>query len=499
VLLYPLPHIYSGDAVTIQVLPFVPELLTPENVDVTVKLNGQALAGGVLDGRKLSGQPAGVFEWVWDTTGQEGTHQITVVLDEADRIQIGDENPSNNQITLTTAVQPSDARPPQEADATWVSAETTCCFVHAVSGTAAYRDLPDLVAQVETAVRQASSTLQEPAAGKLDVYFIDKVIGQGGYAGSAMVVSYLDRPYMGQGTYQTLVHELVHLLDRQFAPQRISFLAEGVAVWVTGGHYKEENIDERMAALVQIGKYIPLPQLIDDFYPVQHEIGYLEAAGFVSYLVQRNGWERFRSFYTDVTADDAPTLSQAVDVNLQIYYQVTLSQLETEWMAYLERIRPSREAVSDLETTLRYYNVMRAYQQQHDPAAYFLTAWLPLPDKVRQQGNPADLTRHPSAEINVALEAMLLSADQALRRGEYNRANVLLDSVERVLANEDFLDPLSLNYRHIVRAAHQMGYEAQQIQIVGNQAQVWVTRPYKTDLIQLTLQLQNQDWVILSR
>lgn len=500
VLLYPLPHIYSGDAVTIQVLPFVPASLVPENVDVSVRLDGQPLASGVLDGRKLSGQPAGVFEWVWDTTGQEGPHQITIILDEGDRIQIGDEDPDNNQVTIATAVQPIAARPPAETNATWVSAETNCCFVHAVSNTAAYRDLPELVTQVEMAARQASSALQEPPADKLDIYFVDKVIGQGGYAGTSMVVSYLDRPYMGQNTYQTLVHEMVHLLDRQFAPQRISFLAEGVAVWASGGHYKEENVDERTAALVQIGEYVPLAQLIDNFYPVQHEVGYLEAAGFVSYLVQRDGWERFRSFYTDVTADDAPTLSQAMDVNLQIYYHTTLSEIEGEWKGYLERIRPSYTILTDLETTLRYYNVMRIYQQEYDPAAYFLTAWLPLPDKVRQQGNPADLTRHPTAEINVALEAMLYSADQALRQEEYNRANVLLDSVERVLANGGaFLDPLSLNYRHIVQATERMGYEAQQIRVEGNQAQVWVTRPHKTTLIQLSLQLQNQDWVILSQ
>jgi hypothetical protein len=44
-----------------------------------------------------------------------------------------------------------------------------------------------------------------------------------------MVVSYVDRRYAGGGLHELLVHEATHILDQQFAPQRISFLAEGLA------------------------------------------------------------------------------------------------------------------------------------------------------------------------------------------------------------------------------------------------------------------------------
>ena len=165
-------------------------------------------------------------------------------------------------------------------------------MVHVVSETAAYRDLSSLLIEVENAFQHSSAILSEPINKKYDVYLVNRVIGQGGYAGNSMVVSYLDRHYASTGLQQVLIHEAVHLLDRQFAPGRITFLAEGVAVWASGGHYKPENIEQRAAALLEIDRYIPLSALIDDFYPVQHEIGYLQAAGTVVLCGSTSGYFR---------------------------------------------------------------------------------------------------------------------------------------------------------------------------------------------------------------
>ena len=203
-------------------------------------------------------------------------------------------------------------------------------------------------------------------------------------------------------------------------------------------------------ALVALNQYIPLAQLIDNFYPVQHEIGYLEAAGFVNYLIDTYGWPQFKQFYTAVTAEDAATMSQAMDLNLQQQFGITLTQAEADWLAYLASLPEDRAALLDLQTTIRYFNVMRRYQRFYDPTAYFLTAWLPYPGSLQTEGNPADLTRHPQAEINVTLEAMLQAADTALRTGDYNKANVLLDSVTRVLDNDGvFIDPLAASYLNL--------------------------------------------------
>lgn len=497
--LYPVPQIYTGDKVTFQVRPYIPNNVNPDDVTVTVFVDGLEIGSGNLSDRSLSQDAYGLVKWAWSTDDQAGTHQVQVFVDLNDTIQVGDEDPNNNHITFPVVVYDRDLLPPSEANAAWVMSETACCRVHVVSGTAAYRDLPDLLVEVETAVKQAAARLNEEPQRKLDIYFVDRVIGQGGYAGSDLVVSYLDRDYTGILLHQVLVHELVHLIDQQFAPQRISFLAEGIAVWASGGHYKPENLDQRAAALVELDHYVPLTTLVNDFYPVRHEIGYLQAASFVNYLIEKYGWTQFREFYSNAQVDDAPTAAQALDLNLQIHYNQTLASLEAEWLAYLNGLKWDATAVADLETSLYLYDIMRQYQQQYDPSAYFLTAWLPYPGEVRQNGTPADLTRHPQAEINITLEVMLQAASQNLLAGNFNRANVILDSVSRVLnTNGSFQDPLAENYRRIVHQAIAQNYQVQAVDLSGEKAQVWATRAGSDVLVPLTFSLKGQDWQLLN-
>lgn len=495
--LYPVPNIYAGDRVTFQVIPQVPENIVVENVSVHVTVDGQDVAAMQLGWGSLASRPQAVMEWGWQTGDIAGEHLIQIVLDREDVIQQGDENPDNNSVTLTIPVLSKSARPPAERNATWVSTETDCCHIHVVSGTAAYRDLPDLTVLVEKAVEEAAKQVGAEPEKKIDIFLINKVIGQGGYAGDGMVLSYLDRMYTGEGLYETLVHESVHVIDRQFAPQRISILAEGTAVWATGGHYKPEDLYQRTAALIKLGEYIPLAALADNFYPVQHEIGYLEAGGFVKYLVDTYGWTSYRNFYSNVSEENAASPSEALSNGLQTYYGKPLPVMETEWLNFLAQLELDDIAVQDLATSIRFFNVMRQYQTQYDPTAHFLTAWLPNPDEVVERGNPADLTRHPRDEVNITLETMLYAADSAVRAGNYNRANVLLDSITRVLENEGvFIDPLATNYLNIVRTAVEMGYEPQQINLNGSRAEVVALKSDSTNLDAFKMALQGQDWVL---
>ncbi len=497
VYLYPSPNIYSGEKVTFQVLAHVPANVKPADVTVHVLVNYQDVISGTLDAVNLEGGGVGLFEWAWDTTGEPGEHLVHVILDRYDTLQTGDENLDNNMASLPVTVLDRSTLSRSEQNAVWITTQTNCCVIHVVRGTAADRDLDELIAVVETAVQQAAAKLDVQPNRKLDVYLVDRVIGQGGYAGYSVVVSYVDRSYANNGLSQVMVHEMVHILDRQFAPERISFLAEGLALWASEGHYKPENIDERSAALVATGHYVPLAELIDSFYPVQHEIGYLEAGGFVKFLIDSYGWRQFRQFYSDVTAEDAATLSTAVDLNLQKYFNVTLASAETMWLNYLAELPLDPVTITDLETTVRYYNVMRRYQQRYDPTAYFLTAWLPHPETVEQKGNPADLTRHPQDEVNITLEVMLYAADTALRAGDYTQANLLLDSVTRVLDNDGaFIDPLASNYLQVVQAAAEFNYEAQQVALTGNRAVVTATPKGTTDLIELTVILSGSGWML---
>jgi hypothetical protein len=357
--------------------------------------------------------------------------------------------------------------------------------------------LAQLLTTVDAAFSEAASQLGEPFDQRYDVYFIDRVLGQGGYASGGMVISYLDRNYTGGGVYEVLVHEAVHLIDHSFAPNRITFLAEGVAVWATGGHYQQEDLGRRVAALIETGDYVPLAELIDNFYPTQHEISYLEAGSLIDYLVKVYGWELVRDFYSDTTVFDGVSLSNAADVNFQLYFNKTLAEIEADWLSYIVDLPRDAQETADIQTTIRFYNVMRLYQEKFDQTAYYLNAWLPVPAELERQGITADFIRHPETATNIALESLLISANTALRAREYERANALLDSVIRVLDNDGtFLDPLAGNYLDIVRTTSAMNYEVQQINVDGTLATVIVTRPSKVDLIQLNLILQNNSWVL---
>jgi hypothetical protein len=385
-----------------------------------------------------------------------------------------------------------------EAEASWVAATSECCVIHVVSGTAAHRDLPQLIDHVDDAFRQASAKLSEPLASPYNIYFVDRVLGQGGYAVDSIAISYLDRDYTGGGLYEVLVHEAVHLLDQQFATGRTTFLSEGLAVWVAGGHYHQEDLDQRMTALVELDDYLPIQEVIDNFNIVQHEIAYLEAAGLVNYLIETYGWDHVKAFYSDASPADAATQSAAVNLHLVRHFDKSIVQVEEDWLAYLEEQPRDLSAKINLQKTLRYYDVMREYQLEYDPTAYYLYAWLPAPEEAEVLGTTADFQRHPEFKTNIVLESMLQSASVALFRGDYELVDALLNSVQRVLNNDGrFLDPLANSYLDIVLAVEDFGYEVQQIGLQGNEATVLANQPGKQELTQLKIiQNSNQSWIL---
>lgn len=499
IFVYPVPEIYEGDAVTFLVRPAVPDFVDHTAVGVEIKVGDVLNLSTTLTTNNLAGSPSALFTWDWQTQGQVGEHEITVTIDPADLIVAGDEDTTNNEVTLTVPVRPASWRPAREQGAEWLTAETECCVLHVVRGTAAHRDLGLLQEMVEAAVQQASATLGVSPLAPLHFYLIDRVIGQGGYAGSTIVVSYLDRNYVGEGVAELITHEAVHILDQQFAPNRLSSLAEGLAVWVTGGHYKPEDIDQRVRALREMSLYVPLPQLFDDFYTQQHEIGYVQSAGFLNFLVQRYGWEPVKAFYTGATANGAGSPSQIVDGALQTHFGQTLAEIESEWLAYLEDLPRDEQAVADLLVTLRYYNLVRDYQLQFDPTAHFLQAWLPSPRELEERQLTADLNRHPSTPLNITLEVMFLAVDRALRGRNYGEATLILDSIERALDNDGvFVDPLGMDYNRIVIKLAAVGVEVHQLELDGNQAIAMVTEGRRANLREMSLYLRNRTWVLIN-
>jgi hypothetical protein len=495
--IYPVPQLYSGDQVTFQLVAYVPPIIDPANVMVNITANGTPVVQDRLFGRNLGGETVGLYTWAWDTTNLQGDVVLEFALDPENLIDVGDEDPANNIYSTVVTVEPARNRPVSENEQEWVLGEGSYADIYVVTGTPAHRDLKQLIEATDSAFAAAIERLGLQPQRRYTVYFINRVIGQGGYASSSIVVTYNDRRYSGGDIQQVLVHEAVHLLDQQIAPNRVSFLAEGMAVWAAGGHYKPENLDTRSAALIETGLYVPLAELADNFYPIQHEIGYLEAAGFVNYLVAQYGWPAVRDFYASTELKGYSSVSAALDANLQAHFGKTLNQLEQEWQAYLKNVPYDPKAAPDLLTTVRFYNVMRRYQMTYDPTAHFLVAWLPYPSEMRERGITADLTRHPESEMNIVLEVMLHAADIALRTGDYEKADVLISSVERVLDSGNFLDPLALSYKEIVQKATTAGYEVQRIEMNGNEAAVFVNTYLRPTLTQLNFARTQSAWILL--
>jgi len=497
VILFPVPKIISGDRVTFQVQPYVPEEIPVENVGVDIYVDGNIVSSGKLDGRNWEGNAQGAYEWVWNTSGTAGRHDIRVVLDSQDLFKDGDEDPSNNETTFSVRVGKSSEQPLEERDASWISAETDCCTVHALTRTAAYRDFPELLTLVDSAISEASSRLNEFPQEKIEIYFVERTIGQGGYAGSEMVIVYNDRPYIGGDLYELLVHESTHIIDRQFAPQRINILSEGVAVWAAGGHYEKQDLQRRSAALLAINGYIPLAELANDFYTSNHEIGYLEAGAFIDYLVSRHGWANVREFYSNTSIADGATDADALNANVERYFDMSLSEMEAAWLEQLAAIPLEEDDIAELQTTIRYFETARTYQKEYDRTAYFRTAWLPDPVDVVESGNAADYQRQPDTETNFTVELMLRSADRAIHEKDFARANVILDSLERFLKKEGAtVDPLVANYQNIVHTAVAFGYEPHEVTIEGYVAEVLATTATGTRLFTLDMGLRNGDWVL---
>lgn len=496
VVLYPTPRLYVGDQVTFQISPHIPPGVAPGDVAVRISLDGEVLVDNRLNRPNLGGAVTGLYEWVW-YIDQPGDYHVTVELDPRDEIKAGDANPANNIVQLTVSAAPVstsvDAPPPH----IWRTLTAANANIHVVTGTAADRDAEQLTALVEQAVARAAAILGVTPAQPVEIFFIERILGQGGYAGSAMVITYADRNYAGGGLYEVLVHESIHVLDNRFEPpDAFRFITEGLAVWGAGGHYKPESLDQRAAALLmETDHYIPLATLIDDFYPAQHEVGYLEAGALVAYLVPRYGWERVRDLYSSLRQPPGVPESLVMDTAFQAQLGKTLAQIETDWHTYLRQQPRDPNAAADLLTTIRYYDVMRQYQQQYDPTAYFLDAWLPTPGVLLERELTAEVTRRPTAEVNVALETMLEAADMALRQAQIARANALLDSVERVLKNNGaFVDPLAVSYLELVRLTANLGYEAQTIDIADTMAIVMARSPNNPILRRFNLSLSGQTW-----
>ncbi len=457
VLVHPGPLLYSGDTVSLEVVAD-PSCVTWQKASVAVyadSANSSPLATAEVGTYGLGARAEATFTWIWDTTGRVGP-QTLVVRATAPAV-------APAVVTVTVNLLPADQRPQPEAVARWQTAQSACCIFHYLSQTAAARDLAQIEAEGDQARTRVEAKLGVTETRKLDVTLISRLLGHGGFAASGITLTYLDRNPVGNHLLTILTHEQTHLLDQQLARTKPALMTEGMAVYVAGGHFKpNENLPQRAAALLALGRYLPLGDLADNFYPAQHETGYLEGGAFITYLVDTYGWERYKRFYGSFKSGlpDRRMLDEALQAN----FGKGLGAVEADWLAALRALPPAPDEVENVRLTLYLYDSLRRYQRQDDPPAHYLTAWTPDTADAIRRGLTADYIRGPRAAESVALEAMLAAAQSRLEANDFPTTETLLDSINAVLdAHNLFFDPLAASYLQIVSVAAASGYEVQTI------------------------------------
>ena len=489
--------LYVGDLVSISVIS--PQGIRMPGGSVTFTLvepQEQHLGSTLFGDWGIGGRSQATLIWGWDTHGlAAGEYTLQYSIDTLDY-----------SFTDTLTLLPAEAMPAMLTGTRWAQAVTECCVVHYITSTAAQRDLPGLLVLVDQQADHATQAMGIQFTEPMVITILPRVMGHGGFTSSEVYVSYLDRNYAANSWEMVVHHEMIHMLDGRLGGDlRPTLLVEGLAVYLSGGHYKPEQLLPRAAALLPeyTGLFIPLETLAEDFYAAQHEISYLQAGALVQYLVETYGWEMFSSFYRDIHPVPNGSQVDALQAALQVHFGQSLAELEQSFIAYLRLQSDASSWQQDVVLTVSYFDTLRRYQQLLDPSAYFRTAWLLDGRELREKNITADWLRHPSQPANLALETMFISASDALLNGQAEGAehlltviNHVLDGVEAGQADPFNVLPLAADYLAIATTLQQNGYLLQSVELSGDTASVLVTVD-DMDLLELHLVRQAGTWQIV--
>lgn len=136
------------------------------------------------------------------------------------------------------------------------------------------------------------------------------------------------------------------LLLYEFWGYAPAFVAEGASGYLGMTHYYAKKLKEE-------GSLIPLSELkITSAYrmaPVHTAM--TEASSFISFLIDSYNMDKFKKFYSQVT-------DLSFDLTFEKVYSKTFSQMEKEWLSYLDRYKSSEEeleSLADRRLNYRYY------------------------------------------------------------------------------------------------------------------------------------------------
>jgi hypothetical protein len=422
VITHPDGPLYVGDQVSFEVLtPGTPET-SDNSVDITFK--GNILGNASFSPFGIGAREEATFWWVWDTHDlKPGSYTLTFTR-----------RPDNFTWTETVSLRPADRMPPPEPEAHWASTTTVCCIIRYITGSAAERDITTLGREADAESAAVSVQMNAKLDKPVELILMPRLIGQGGFTWSGVYATYADDNVIGNDMSILFHHEFVHYYDGVIGGgYRPAMFEEGLAVYLTGGHFKPEPLGPRAAALSDLGWYIPLKKVADDFYNQQHDIGYLEAGALVKYLVETYGWNSFNDFFHTIPYPDQGKDSEAIDAALQVHFGISFEEMEQAYLNYLRSQKVTDDERTDLKLTVEFFDTVRSYQKALDPSAYFLTAWLPDGSVMRQRGIVADLLRQPSGWKNRLVKSQLIIAQRELFSGDYLDATRTLKWVNATL------------------------------------------------------------------
>jgi hypothetical protein len=498
VLYHPDDMLYVGDQVSFEVISPPGMDLNGSSVRVQVDPPGGPSLGPTNFGAwGIQGRSEASMIWVWDTIKlNAGSHNLLYSV-----------QPQGISWTEQVNLLPTASLPPAEAQAHWAETTTKCCTVFYITNTASERDLPTLTTLVDAQAKDVIDKMGANFTEPITITILPRLLGHGGFTSSEISVSYLDRNYASNSWELVVHHEMVHAIDGHLGGDfRPTIFVEGLAVYLTGGHYKPEPLMPRAAALLPsyLNQYIPLKTLADDFYTSQHEIGYLEGASLIEFMVKTYGWDAFSSFYRDIHNHQGETQSDSINSALLVHFSITFAQLEQDFLSALQAEPNTSTWMDDVRLSVSYYDTMRRYQQLLDPSAYFATAWLMDNKTMRERGIVADYLRHPHAPTNLALETLFITTHQQMIDQDYPSATQTLaeitsvmDEIERNLPDPFSVSQLTSDYFTIADSLQQQGYEVQAISVTGGTASVSVTAPGGPTLIPLNLRRTDGQWAIV--
>ena len=492
---HPEDVLYVGDQVSMEVIS--PDGVDVKDANLSIQVDpptGPTLGPVNFGAWGIQGRYQATLLWVWDTRNlAPGSHDLTFSV-----------QPQGYSWTEQVTLLPASDMPPDQADAEWATTQTQCCTVFYITNTASERDLPELTALIDEQARISIEEMSADFSQPITITILPRLLGHGGFTSDEISVSYLDRNYAANSWEMVVHHEMIHSIDGRLGGDfRPTIFVEGLAVYMAGGHFKPEPLMPRAAALLDnyLDWYLPLQALADDFYASQHEIGYLEAASLIEYMVNTYGWDAYSAFYRDIHAQNGGSQSDAIDAALQTHFNLSFAQLEQDFIAALRNQADAAAWSDDVRLTVTFFDTMRRYQQLLDPSAYFRTAWLMDNRAMRQRGIVADYLRHPHTPANLALETLFVTTSDQMVIQHFHEAdqtlaviNSVLDAIEHGTTDPFSVSPLAADYLSISAYLLQAGYEVQSIELDTDTASVNATNSTGPELIELHLQRTGGQW-----